>query len=185
MQTRVDRRVFERTDFGSFGWLKEGPLTPSYEVAFFASTDAQLRSSFRAKDRASIDPRLTDFGDFAWIFKVIEAAFDVSFFTAIEALSRSFRSKDNAKLNLRLTDFDSFGWIKEGPITPLYDNSFFAAIDALLRSSFRSKEKSRLDSRLTDFGSFGWIAKVAENLVEPAVAAGATYIINYRRRRRS
>lgn len=141
MQTRVDRRVFERTDFGSFGWLKEGPLTPPYETAFFAATDAQAQS-FRSKEREGLPSVRTDFGSFAWIFTAI-VVFDPVNFVAIEELAKSFRTDDKPGVDSRLTDFGQFGWLKTGSETPLYDVSFFNAIDALTKS-FRTREGEKL-----------------------------------------
>ncbi len=113
MQTRVDRKVFERTDFGSFGWLKEGVLTPFYDDSFFSAIDSLARASFMLRERDNLIPQHDV--DVSWIFKVVEVPFDASFFTGIDALTESFRSKDKVRLNPLSTDFGSFGWIAKVP----------------------------------------------------------------------
>lgn len=171
MQTRVDKTVFERTDFGSFGWLKEGPLTPPWEVAFFEAVNASTKS-FRLEERKGMPFMGSDFGSFGWIFTALAVPWEAAFFNATDALTKSFRARERASLDPTLTDFGQFGWIKEGPLTPPWGVENFAGTDAQLRNSFRSKDRARLDSRLTDFGDFAWIFKVIETAFDSALFPG-------------
>lgn len=139
MQTRVDRVLFERTDFGSFGWIGKVPLSLLEVSDFYAAWHSQSKS-FRSDGQKDKDSGYYQgqIQGIEWVKPFLDSlpSFAATFQT------QSFRSDDVADKNtVYYQDQPQQGWIAKVPEALLEVFDFYAAWHGLAQS-FRSPERA-------------------------------------------
>jgi len=115
--TRVDRTVFERTDFGSLGWIAKVPeaLLP---IGVMVVGSHQLGASFRSREpKPQLNLWNQTWQRLDWIAKVPEGVLEVyHFFPPWHSQAMSFRNPERSgSLDLFTQTWQRLDWIAKVP----------------------------------------------------------------------
>lgn len=182
----VSRKVFPRTDFGSFGWIAKVPeslIDPLTTDRMIPSLD-QLSSSFRSEEPK---PRLTLWNQtwtrLDWIAKVPESLAEVTdFFAPWESQYKSFRVPERTRrLDLLRQTWQRLDWIAKVPENLVeLTGIVIPSQDQWL--SFRAPERSgQLDMLRQTWQRLDWIDKIAGSLPEPPPTPTTEFTISRNR----
>jgi hypothetical protein len=161
MPDLISKSYFERTDFGSFGWIDKvvGDLWEVYlttgsqsQTLSFRSLDAEKTSVYHYTQ-----PQIT--GLVLW---------EYVWFSATAAQLGSFRSRDSEKLGeTHVADFQ-IGWLRVP--AGLFEFDPVPTIAAVIAQSGSFKSDKRLNRTSYQWHDQplpgGWIAKTAESLID-------------------